>query len=128
MQHRPRTRRLYRAVAGGLRAYARTRFRLRVVGSPFRLEPHGLVVSTHRSDADVPVLIGALARQAHGPGCRRGPELHFAVRDDLFLRGFFGGYPPGLPDWARRLLFPVGIGGLCHAQCQGGVVIGGVGA
>lgn len=111
--------RLYDAVGLGLAAYARTRFRIRVVGEPFALEPGALLVASHRSDADVPVAIGALYRPAHGL-LRRGSPVHFAVRDDLFVPGFFGGYPDGLPEWARRLLFPVAIGGIlkerlpCH--------------
>lgn len=101
--------RAYDAVALGLGAYARSRFRLRVLGEPFVLDPGAIVVASHRSDDDVPVLIGALYRAAHGR-LRRNPPIHFAVRDDLFLPGFFAGYPCGLPLWARRLAFPIGIG------------------
>jgi 1-acyl-sn-glycerol-3-phosphate acyltransferase len=114
------TRRLYDAVALGLGAYARSSFRIRRLGAPFELDPGGLLVSSHRSDADVPVLVSIMYPEAYGRLRRRGPELHFAVRDDLFVHGFFGGYPAGLPRWARRLLYPIGIGGVlaerlpCH--------------
>jgi len=101
---------LYDLGALGLATYARARFRVRALGVPFALDPHGLVVSSHRSDDDVPVIVAAVYRGAHGRW-RRNRRLHFAVRDDLFLPGFFGGYPAGLPRWTRRLLFPVGIGG-----------------
>jgi len=111
--------RLYDLGAYAIGAYARSRFRLQSLGERFTMEPRTLVVSSHRSDADVPVLAAALYRPAHGRW-RRGPRLHFAVRDDLFIPGFFGGYPDGLPPLARRLLFPIGIGGVmggslpCH--------------
>jgi 1-acyl-sn-glycerol-3-phosphate acyltransferase len=110
------TRRLYDAGALGLAGYARTRFRVRPLGARFALDPGGLVVSSHRSDADVPVLVSVLYRHAYGRFRLRGRELHFAVRDDLFLRGFFGGYPPGLPQWARRLLYPVAVGGILEQR------------
>jgi 1-acyl-sn-glycerol-3-phosphate acyltransferase len=111
--------RFYDLVALGLSSYARARFRIRTVGARFALDPRGLVVSSHRSDDDVPVIIASFYPAAHGPWRRNG-RLHFAVRDDLFIPGFFGGYPPGLPLWARRVLFPIGIGGIlrhrlpCH--------------
>lgn len=110
------TRRLYDVVALGLSAYARSRFRVCPLGARFRLDPHSLVVCTHRSDADVPVLISVLYRHAHGRLRVRGRELQFAVRDDLFLRGFFAGYPPGLPSLVRRLLFPLGVGGILERR------------
>ena len=103
------TDRLYDVTAYALTAYARARFRVRPLGEPFRMEPRTLIVSSHRSDDDVPVLVACIYPQAHGRW-RRGPRLHFAVRDDLFLPGFFAGYPAGLPRPARRALFPVGIG------------------
>jgi 1-acyl-sn-glycerol-3-phosphate acyltransferase len=101
----------YDLVALGLTLYARASFRVQRVGARFALDPGGLVVSSHRSDADVPVLISAIYREAHG-FVRTGRQLHFAVRDDLYLRGFFGGYPASLSERTRRLLFRVGIGGI----------------
>jgi 1-acyl-sn-glycerol-3-phosphate acyltransferase len=107
---------MYDAVALGLGAYARARFRICPLGERFQLKPRSLVVSTHRSDADVPVLIGTLYPQAYGRVRVRGPELQFAVRDDLFLPGFFAGYPPGLPTLVRRALFRIGIGAILHRR------------
>ena len=36
--------------------------------------------------------------------------MHFAARDDMFLRGFFAGFPPEMSPRGRRLLFPVSVG------------------
>jgi 1-acyl-sn-glycerol-3-phosphate acyltransferase len=107
---------MYDAVALGLGAYSRARFRVCPLGERFQLDPQSLVVSTHRSDADVPVLISTLYPHAYGRLRVRGPELQFAVRDDLFLRGFFAGYPPGLPTVVRRALFRIGIGGILRRR------------
>jgi 1-acyl-sn-glycerol-3-phosphate acyltransferase len=101
---------VYDLVALGLSAYARASFRVERIGARFALDPGGLVVSSHRSDADVPVIISAIYRQAHGLVRTGRRQLHFAVRDDLYLPGFFGGYPPGLSRGARRVLFGLGIG------------------
>lgn len=103
--------RLYDIGALAISAYARARYRVRPLGEPFELRPRTLVVSSHRSDADVPVLAACIYPQAHGR-VRRGPPLYFAVRDDLFLRGFFAGYPERLPEALRRALWPVGVGGI----------------
>lgn len=111
--------RLYDLVALGLWAYVHARYRVRVVGAPFVLEEGTLVVSTHRSDDDIPLIAGALYRQAHGL-VRRNAQLHFVVRDDLFDPGFFAGYPPRVPRLLRRVLFSVGVGSVlrgwlpCH--------------
>jgi 1-acyl-sn-glycerol-3-phosphate acyltransferase len=102
---------IYEAVALGLATYARTAFRVRALGRPYPLEPGTLIVSSHRSDADVPLFVAGFYRHAHGR-LRRNGRVHFAVRDDLFIPGFFAGYPPRLPLAARRLLFPIGIGGV----------------
>jgi len=106
---------LYDVTAGVLTAYARTRYRVRTLGARFTMEPRTLIVSSHRSDDDVPVLVACVYRQAHGRR-RRGPGLHFAVRDDLFLRGFFGGYPAGLPEPVRRALYRVDLGRFMHER------------
>jgi hypothetical protein len=90
---------------------------VRPLGAPFRMEPRTLVVSSHRSDDDVPVLVTCIYRQAHGRRRRRhGPRLHFTVRDDLFLPGFFAGYPAHLPGLARRLLTPVNVGPILQSR------------
>jgi 1-acyl-sn-glycerol-3-phosphate acyltransferase len=107
--------RLYDIGAYGLESYARLRYRIRALGAPFRMEARTLVVSSHRSDDDVPVLVACVYRQAHGRW-RRGPRLHFAVRDDLFLPGFFAGYPAHLPRPLRRLLMPVNVGPVLRSR------------
>jgi 1-acyl-sn-glycerol-3-phosphate acyltransferase len=100
---------LYDLVALGLGSYAHARFRVRALGARFEPGAGTLVISSHRSDADVPLIIGALYRQAHGRWRRNG-RLHFAVRDDLFLPGFFAGYPPAVPRVVRRAVFGLNVG------------------
>ena len=103
---------LYDAVAAGMWLYSRAAFRVTVVGAAQPdLGPGTLLVSTHRRETDVPVLCPSL----YGRGRlwrRRGAleRVSFAARDDMFLRGFFAGFPPALPVRARRVLFPVGVG------------------
>jgi len=110
---------LYDLVALALAAYAHLRFRIRVLGAPVERRHPTLFVSTHRSDDDVPLLVAALYRRVHGLP-RRGPAVHFVVRDDLFEPGFFAGYPRGLPRPVRRLLWPLGIGPILrgHLPCH----------
>ncbi|MBD0339274.1 MAG: 1-acyl-sn-glycerol-3-phosphate acyltransferase, partial [Thermoleophilia bacterium] len=101
---------LWHAVGLGTTPYARLAFRIEVHGAEgFRFEPGTLIVVTHRAETDAPILIAALYASAR-PWADRGQRVHFAARDDLFERGFFAGFPAGLPDWARRLLYPVAIG------------------
>jgi len=103
---------LYDAVAAGMWVYSRAAFRLAVVG-PERLElgPGTLVIVTHRRETDVPLVGPPLYRRAALWRAREPLErLSFAARDDLFLPGFFAGFPAALPLAARRALFPVGIG------------------
>jgi 1-acyl-sn-glycerol-3-phosphate acyltransferase len=101
---------LYDAVGYGMRAYSAAAFRVDVLG-PKRvpLEPGTLVVITHRRETDVPVVAPALY---FGTGGHRNRDnrLHFAARDDMFLPGFFAGFPPELPLRVRRLLYRVGVG------------------
>jgi len=98
---------LYQAVAGGMWAYSRAAFRVAVVG-PRRLQipPGTLILVTHRKETDVPVLCPPLWRRAE---LWRRPAA-FAARDDMFLPGFFAGFPPELPLRARRALFGIGVG------------------
>jgi 1-acyl-sn-glycerol-3-phosphate acyltransferase len=100
---------LYDAVGYGMRAYTAAAFRVDVLG-PRRLplEPGTLVVITHRRETDVPIVGPALYFGAGGHR-NRGNRLHFAARDDMFLPGFFAGFPPALPLRLRRLLYPVGV-------------------
>jgi 1-acyl-sn-glycerol-3-phosphate acyltransferase len=102
--------RLYDAVAVGMLAYSRAAFRVRVLAPRrFALEPGTLLVVTHRRETDVPVVCPPLY---FGAEQWRRPErrMWFAARDDLFLDGFFAGFPPDLSPRLRRLLYPVGIG------------------
>lgn len=100
---------LYDAVGYGMRAYAAAAFRVDVLG-PRRLplEPGTLVVITHRRETDVPIVAPVLYFGTGGHRNRRN-RLHFAARDDMFLPGFFAGFPPALPLRLRRLLYPVGV-------------------
>lgn len=100
---------LYDAVGLGMWAYSNAAFRVVVLGPRrFRLEPRTLIVSTHRRETDVPVICpllyfgGRLWRH-------RDERMSFAARDDMFLPGFFAGFPPDLSPWMRRLLFPIGV-------------------
>jgi hypothetical protein len=101
---------LYDAVGHGMWAYSRAAFRVTTLSDgPFAPEPGTLVVVTHRRETDVPILCPPLY---FGMGGRRNrtDRMHFAARDDMFLPGFFAGFPPDLPALARRLLYPVGVG------------------
>jgi 1-acyl-sn-glycerol-3-phosphate acyltransferase len=111
MIRRPPSPLLYELVGAGMTAYARLVHRTVVLGvERLRLEPGVVLASTHLSDADVPVLGGALyggARLWSHPGTTR-PS--FAVGNDLLLPGYLAGYPRGLPLALRRALWPLGIG------------------
>jgi 1-acyl-sn-glycerol-3-phosphate acyltransferase len=101
---------LYDAVGFGMRAYSRAAFRVRYLGpKSFRLEPRTLIVATHRKETDVPLLAPELYFRA-SLWKHRSEGMHFAARDDMFLRGFFAGFPPDLSSRARRLLFPLSVG------------------
>ena len=103
---------LYDAVAAGMWLYAHAAFRVTTVG-PERLDlrPGTLIVSTHRRETDVPVVAPPIYFRAGVWRRRRELErLSFAARNDMFLRGFFAGFPPSLPPRARRLLYPIGVG------------------
>jgi 1-acyl-sn-glycerol-3-phosphate acyltransferase len=101
---------LYDAVGFGMRAYSRTAFRVRYLGpKSFRLRPGTLIAATHRKETDVPVLAPELYFRA-SLWKHRSEGMHFAARDDMFLRGFFAGFPPKMSPRARRLLFPLSVG------------------
>ncbi|HSK17458.1 MAG TPA: 1-acyl-sn-glycerol-3-phosphate acyltransferase [Gaiellaceae bacterium] len=100
---------LYDAVAYGMRTYSAVAFRVDLLGPRrFPLEPGTMVVVTHRRETDVPILCPPLYFGSGGVR-NRANRLHFAARDDMFLPGFFAGFPPDLPAWARRALYPVGV-------------------
>ena len=100
---------LYDAVGHGMRAYSAAAFRVDVL-APRRLplEPGTLVVITHRRETDVPIVAPALYFGTGGLRNRTN-RLHFAARDDMFLPGFFAGFPPSLPLRVRRALYPIGV-------------------
>ncbi|HET7567048.1 MAG TPA: hypothetical protein VFJ91_03595, partial [Gaiellaceae bacterium] len=101
---------VYDLVGLGLTLYARLAFRLRTVGDELRLERSTLLVANHPRESDPAVLAGALFSTVHPRPFRPHPLVHFMLRADLHERGFFAGMPRALPLWARRLLFPLGIG------------------
>jgi 1-acyl-sn-glycerol-3-phosphate acyltransferase len=101
---------LYDAVAFGMWAYTHAAFRVRVLGPPaFRLDPGTLIVSTHRRESDVPMICPPLYFGAR-LWRHRTERMSFSARDDMFLPGFFAGFPPGLSPRTRRLLYPLGVG------------------
>jgi 1-acyl-sn-glycerol-3-phosphate acyltransferase len=101
---------LYDAVAWGMWAYTNTVFRVTVLGpESFRLAPGTLIVSTHRRESDVPMICPPLYFGAR-LWKNRNERMSFSARDDMFLPGFFAGFPPDLSPRARRLLFPLGVG------------------
>lgn len=102
---------LYDGVALAMWSYIHTAFRFRYVGPRFPLEPGLVIVSTHRTETDVPLICGGLYFPT-GSWDRRRPRLHFTPRDDMYERGFFAGFPPDLPVRVRRLLWPLTIGRL----------------
>jgi hypothetical protein len=99
---------MYDAVAGGMLAYSRAAFRVRVLASNFRFEPGTLIVSTHRRETDVPLICPPLYFGA-SVWRHRWPRMSFAARDDMFLPGFFAGFPPDLSPRVRRILYPLGV-------------------
>jgi hypothetical protein len=100
---------LYDAVGHGMWAYSRAAFRVSVLGREgFTPEPGTLVAVTHRRETDVPVICPPLYFAMGGRRNTTG-RMHFAARDDMFLPGFFAGFPPDLPPLARRLLYKVGV-------------------
>src|SRR6185369_8272819 len=75
----------------------------------FRLRPGTLIAATHRKETDVPVIAPEIYFRA-ALWKHRSEGMHFAARDDMFLRGFFAGFPPEMSPRGRRLLFPVSVG------------------
>src|ERR671935_1354486 len=109
----------YDLAAFGLRAYSHRVLDIRVLGGEHAaLRPRTLIVCAHRSDLDVPVFAGFLYF-AHGNWRRRRLLPHFAVRDDLFLRGFFAGYPSWRSPHVRSIAWPLAVGGaLGRLRCR----------
>lgn len=91
-------------------AYTHAAFRVTVIDQEsFRLAPRTLIVSTHRRETDVPVICPTLFFGAR-LWRHRSERMSFAARDDMFLPGFFAGFPPGLSPRLRRILFPLAAG------------------
>ena len=91
------------AVAGGMWAYSSAAFRVTVLG-PRRLAAR----AGHADPRHAPAGDGRAAHlpAALAPGrALRAGRIAFAARDDMFLPGFFAGFPPELPAAARRALF-----------------------
>ena len=87
---------LYDAVGHGMWAYSNAAFRVDVLDRErFEPAPGTLVAVTHRRETDVPVICPPLYF-AMGGTRRKTGRLHFAARDDMFLPGFFAGFPPEL--------------------------------
>jgi len=102
---------LYDAVALGMWAYTRSAFRVvELRAERYRPQSGLMLVSTHRAELDVPLICPSLYRLGRYLQDRRAPRIHFAARDDMFDRGFFAGFPAGLPVRARRLLYPLCAG------------------
>jgi Acyltransferase len=100
---------LYDAVGHGMWAYSNAAFRVQVLDrESFRPEPGTLVAVTHRRETDVPIICPPIYF-ATGGRKNTTARMHFAARDDMFLPGFFAGFPPDLPLRARRLLYKVGV-------------------
>lgn len=99
--------RAFDLVAAGAAAVPRARFDVRMLARPFRIAPRTLLLVTHRSDWDIP-----LTANLYRPGrmWEYDPRMLFVARDDMFLPGFVGGYPPGLPLPLRRTLARVNVG------------------
>ena len=107
-------------VALGMTAYVRTSFRVRVFGlENLRVEPGQIFAPSHRSDNDVPLLITVLYPTWSKAVAEGAPWPTFAAMVELFLPGFFAGYPAGLPLTLRRALWPYQPGGVLrrHLQC-----------
>jgi Acyltransferase len=100
---------LYDAVGNGMWLYSNAAFRVHVYDrGRFEPAPGTVVAITHRRETDVPVICPPIY-SAMGGWRNPAHRMHFAARDDMFLPGFFAGFPPDLPLRARRLLYRVGV-------------------
>ena len=100
---------LYAVVGTGMWAFARSRFRVEVVGGPLpRVAAGQLWIATHRAETDVPLLAGLLF--VHAGMWRGAPSrMYFAARDDLFRPGVVAAGVP-LPGPLARLVWPLSPG------------------
>lgn len=100
---------LYAAVATGMLGLTRTRARVELIGMERLRYGRGvLLVATHRSEHDVPLVASAIYFQG---AMWRHPRarLEYAAREDLFTPGFLAGFPPALPPLLRRALWRVSL-------------------
>ncbi|HET7045111.1 MAG TPA: hypothetical protein VFI37_09700 [Gaiellaceae bacterium] len=104
--------RLFDLVALGGTLATRARFSIRILTGEFEVPPRALLLVTHRSDWDIPLTTNVYWRAR----LWRGVRPVFVARDDMFLRGFLAGYPPGLPLPLRGALAPVRVGGVLREQ------------
>jgi 1-acyl-sn-glycerol-3-phosphate acyltransferase len=103
---------LYDAVGFGMWAYSNAAFRIVVLGPRrFRLERGTIITVTHRRETDVPVISPPLYLRAR-LWRNVDDRMAFAARDDMFVRGFFAGFPEGLSPRARKLLYRIRIASL----------------
>jgi 1-acyl-sn-glycerol-3-phosphate acyltransferase len=106
-------------VALGMLAYVRASFRVRVFGlEHLRVEPGQIFAPSHRSDNDVPLFITVLYPTWSKAVAEGAPWPTFAAMIELFLPGFFAGYPAGLPLALRRALWPYQPGGVLRRRLQ----------
>lgn len=77
---------------------------------PTTLPPATLIVTNHKRDLDSVILPAALYWLQRPP--RR--VLHFAGREDMFLRGFLAGFAV-VPWWFRRVLHEIDLTDVMHA-------------
>lgn len=110
---------VYDLVGTVMRAFTSVAFDVRLLGGEHLAARRRMImVVTHRSDHDVPIVCGQFYF-SHRWWRKRDLLPHFAVRDDLFLPGFFAGYPPWPRRRLRRLLWPIGVGGsLRRIRCH----------
>ncbi|HXF81145.1 MAG TPA: hypothetical protein VNN19_00095 [bacterium] len=103
---------LYRALAVLFYAAPRLLYEIHVVGAARRTFPPGtLIVTNHKRDLDSVILPATLYR---GQRPTRRP-LHFAAREDMFLRGFLARYDV-VPTWLRRwVLYRMELAGVLAA-------------
>ena len=97
---------LYDATAIGMLLYIRASFEVALLGREnLRMRPGMLVVSSHRNDADVPLLASSHVF-TDGTFFRHRLRLHYAARDDIWEPGVLAGMLPATaPRLLRRFFF-----------------------
>lgn len=99
---------VYDAVACGMWLYVHRAFQIVLLGGEhLRMQTGPLVVATHRSDSDVPLICAELYF-GDRMWKRHHLRIHFAARDDLFERGVLAGLlPPTVPRPVTRALYAI---------------------